>query len=133
MGRFVGIRSIERLLRSVDNLDGTRLMRDQVEKIRGRLNAGTDLSGKSFAPYKEQRPTNHVRPLAKASRLFSHVNYLTVSHGAEKQFVASISGRAATIAYYQNKRRSFVGFRREERREAVRGIIEDLRRWRVSR
>lgn len=125
---MIKIKAINRLLRATDTF-GTHssVMESQIQRTRERLNFGIDIHGASFAPYKEDRPTNQDRPLARAARLFDDVRY-TYNHTLEGfDLVATITGQAAKIANYQNVKRRFVGYSTEDRRFVKQGVVAMLK------
>lgn len=129
------ILSISRLIRSVDRLgDNSQVMERQIENMQARLHSGIDLGGSPFAPYKTKRPDNQTHPLAQAYKLFDRARYdVSQSHNGF-DFTATITGRAATIAFYQNFKRRFVGFSEDDQVAARQGIVATLKeamgKWR---
>jgi hypothetical protein len=118
------IMSIKRLMFATKNIGhSTAVMEQQIQRSRDRLNMGVDLSGRSFAPYKENRPSNQSRPLAKASRLWSDARYSMSNTLDGFELTATITGRAAEIATYQNVKRRFVGFSGDDKDLVKRGIL----------
>lgn len=127
-GRLLRIKAIQRLMFAASNMtSSTSIMEHQIQRSKMRLDAGVDLKGAKFAPYKEDRPTNNSRPLAHASRLWddARYSYSRTLEGFEMQ--ATITGRAATIAIYQNVKRRFVGFSDTDKGEAMQGLVRMLR------
>lgn len=133
MGRVGGpslikIKAINRLMRATDTFGAhSSVMESQIQRTRERLNLGIDVNGASFAPYKEDRPTNQERPLARAARLFDDVRY-TYNRTLEGfDIIATITGQAAKIAHYQNVKRRFIGYSAEDRRSIKQGVAAMLK------
>ena len=131
------ITAIKKLLRALDDVGAhSTVMEEQMIRTRDRLNAGVDVDGRPFAPYKTRRPYNHTRPLLHAAQLFDPVKYDGTRSAVGFELKASIFGQAARIAYYQNFRRKFLGFSREDRRQVRDDLADALsnymqnQRWR---
>lgn len=124
------IRSIDRLIRGINSIDRT-LASNHVGRIQERLKSGIDVSGRGFAPYKDgRRPDDQFRPLQRAAKLFEDATFSEQRIGDSIELVATVRGRAATIAHYQNVRRRFLGFSSDDRRETLQNVVASLRRTR---
>ena len=122
------ITSIKRLMFAAENLGhSTTVMEQQIQRSRDRLNMGVDLNGGTFAPYKDDRPSNQNRPLAQAARLWDDVRYSSSRTLEGFELTATITGQAAKIAIYQNVKRRFVGYSSGDRDLAKQGISTMLR------
>lgn len=95
---------------SVEQMEAGTVLASQVERMQTRLRNGVDIKGQQFAPYKEDRPTNQIRPLHKAAKLFDDSTFHSSLTHSGTEYKLSLSGRAGTIAFYQNRNRRFFGF-----------------------
>ena len=119
---------IKRLITAVDGMGmNTSVMEQQIQRSKERLNMGVDLNGGTFAPYKDDRPSNQNRPLAQAARLWDDVRYSSSRTLEGFELTATITGEAAKIAIYQNVKRRFVGYSSGDRDLAKQGVSTMLR------
>lgn len=127
---MIQIKSIKRLIYATSRMDTAAgpLMRNQVQNTKDRLNTGIDVSGNPFAPYKHPERFKGRRPLSRAASLFNDAQIGAVNSSlGGVEFRASISGRSAIIAFYQNIHRRFLGYNREDRREAKKTVVDTIK------
>jgi hypothetical protein len=127
---MIRIRAISRLMRATHEIgSSTTPSENQVSRIKSRLVSGTDVDGNTFAPYKNPKVKRaNSRPLQQAARLFESPQFDNEVNFTGISFKFSITGIAAKIAIYQNFRRRFLGFSRQDRPEVKHDIANELRK-----
>lgn len=123
------VTSIKRLMDTANNMGAglTRANEGHIGRVQDRLNAGIDVHGNPFAPYKDPERYTASRPLSKAAHLFDDTKYSVAQGVKGVESTASIVGMAARIAFFQNVHRRFVGFSIEDRQLTLKEVANTIK------
>ena len=120
------IKSLDRLLEIADGRGiSTLAVENQVQRIKSRLSIGRDEEGKPLLPYADGRD---AVPLASAGRLLNEARFSVVPDHTGFSVRAEIAGQPAAILAYQDKKRNFLGWGRDDKEAAIRDLTEEIAR-----
>lgn len=119
---------VRRLINAVDGVgSNTSVMSSQLSRIVDRNASGRDINGATFAPYLRERKDGRQVPIVAGPRLLgaAQVGAVPSLDGADLRI--SVSGKAATIIAWQNRRRRFMGFSDQDRADVKRDLMDSIR------
>lgn len=95
------------------------IMERQLRRMQDRTRSGVDIHGVAFAPFKRLPKDGRQTPLGRGGLLIARARVGSVNSLDGTALRATITGQAAKIAYYQNRRRQFWGFSQQDKLDVV--------------